>query len=57
MASLNEAVGDGRFIDLEVKSLQEAFPQEELLSMNPEQIKQAEHMLCCQAASECVLSR
>ena len=53
MASLNEAVGDGRFIDLEVKSVQEAFPQEELLSMNPEQIKQAEHMLCCQTASEC----
>ena len=53
MASLNEADGDGHLFDLKVKSLQEAFPQEELLSMNPKQIKQAEDMLCCQAASEC----
>ena len=52
MASLNEAVGDGCFIDLKVKSLQEAFPQEELLSMNPEQTKQAEDMLCCQCAKQ-----
>ena len=53
MASLNDAVGDGRFIDLHVKSLTEAYAEEELLNMTSEQVKEAEKRFCQQASSEC----
>ena len=53
MASLNDAVGDGRFISLDVKTLTEVYSKEEFLNMTSEQVKHAEKVEYQKAAVEC----
>lgn len=53
MASLNEAVGDGRFISPCLTTLKEAYSEEELFQMNSEKVKQAEELLYQKAAVGC----
>jgi len=53
MASLNEALGDGRFITPQLTTLKEAFTEEELFQMSSEEVKKAEEELCEKAAVGC----
>ena len=42
MASLNEALSDGQFINPEVKTLKEVYDEKQLFQMSSEELKQAE---------------
>ena len=53
MASLNEAVGDGRFISPDVRSLRDVYSSEQLFAMSPDEIACAEKLLQEEAADRC----
>ena len=50
LASTNEAVGDGRFIKPSLKTLKDAYSDEELFQINTEEVKQVEEWLYKAAA-------